>query len=204
MMNRVDLKKWAKDKVKGNRLPILLVFFISNIIINFSIILPSKEQGITTSIPVGWILYFIEVGAVLYFIQFINDQNPKIEVMFSRSKDFVKCLITSFLTGLFTFLWSLLFVIPGIIKAIAYSLVPMLLGDDKYKDLSYTDYITKSREMMNGHKMDFFILGLSFIGWHILGVLTLGILELWIIPYQQIATTKFLYDVKTEYEKTNK
>ena len=48
---------------------------------------------------------------------------------------------------------------------------------------------------MNGHKMDFFVLQLSFIGWHILAVFTLGLLEIWIVPYQKTAETKFLYDI---------
>lgn len=57
--------------------------------------------------------------------------------------------------------------------------------------------------MMNGHKMDYFKLELSFIGWHLLAVLTLGILEIWIAPYQATAMTKFLSEVKSEYEKAN-
>ena len=55
--------------------------------------------------------------------------------------------------------------------------------------------------MMMGHKMDYFVLTLSFIGWHILAIFTLGLLEIWIIPYEKVATTKFLLDVKEAYEK---
>ena len=202
-MNRVELKNWSKDKVRGKRWPLLGAIIIASLLLSFSLHIPCNDN-IDTVIPVGWILYFVQVGLVFYLVKFINNEKPQFTDVFSKSADFVKDLAVGFLTNLFIFLWSLLFIIPGIIKSFAYSLVPMLLGDDKYKDLTYTDYITKSRAMMNGHKMDFFVLKLSFIGWHMLAILTLGILELWIVPYQCVAETKFLYDVKTEYEKKNK
>ena len=56
---------------------------------------------------------------------------------------------------------------------------------------------------MYGHKTDLFVLGLSFIGWYILSILTCGILFIWVIPYVQTATVKFLYDIKEDYEKSN-
>ena len=65
------------------------------------------------------------------------------------------------------------------------------------------DILKKSQDMMQGHRMDLFILSLSFIGWHILAIFTFGLLELWILPYQKTAETKFLYDVKTAYEGRN-
>ncbi len=199
-MNRVELKNWSKDKVRGKRWPLLGAIIMASIILGVSLHIPCSDD-ITTIVPVGWIFYFVQVGLVLYLVKFINNDKPQFTDIFSKSADFVKDLVIGFLVGLFIFLWSLLLIIPGIIKAYAYSLVPMLLGDDKYKDLTYMEYITKSREMMKGHKMDYFVLQLSFIGWHLLAILTLGLLELWIVPYQKVAETKFLYDIKTEYEK---
>lgn len=99
------------------------------------------------------------------------------------------------------FLYYLLLIVPGIIKTISYSLVPYILVDDP--NMSSGDVLDLSAKMMNGHKMDYFKLGLSFIGWHLLAALTLGILEIWIAPYQATAMTKFLSEVKSEYEKTN-
>lgn len=204
-MNRVELKNWSKDKVRGKRWPLLGAIIIASLLLGLNITLPLNiNASLDTFIPVGWILYFVQVGLVFYLVKFINNDKPQFTDVFSKSADFVKDLAVGFLTGLFIFLWSLLLIIPGIIKSFAYALVPMLLGEDKYKDLTYTGYITKSREMMAGHKMDYFVLKLSFIGWHLLAILTLGILELWIVPYQRVAETKFLYDVKTEYEKKNK
>lgn len=94
-------------------------------------------------------------------------------------------------------LYALLLIIPGIIKAISYSLVSYILA--RGTNASASEVLDLSAKMMEGHKMDFFLLNLSFIGWHILGILTLGILELWIYPYQQTANAKFLNDIMENY-----
>ena len=96
-------------------------------------------------------------------ICFINDQPNKIEDLFKFSKDFVRDLLTSLVSGIFVTLWSLLLIVPGIIKKYAYSLVPFLLADEKFNDLDVMSVLKKSEELMNGHKMYFFVLQLSFI-----------------------------------------
>ena len=91
--------------------------------------------------------------------------------------------LAMFLRGLFEALWTLLFIIPGVVKSYAYRMVPFICAEDE--DIDPVDAIKKSQEMMKGHKWEAFVLDLSFIGWHILGVLTLGILEVfYIMPYQ--------------------
>lgn len=198
-MGRVELKKWAKEKIKGHMWQLLGVILVASILT--SLVVGQKytfEDGkfsATGGVPLGIFLYFIEVGLAYYMVKFINDKNPVFKDLFYFSKDYVRTLIVGFLTGIFTFLWALLLIIPGIIKGIAYSLVPLILADEKYKDLGYMDVLKKSEELMNGHKMDYFVLGLSFIGWHLLAILTLGILEIWIAPYQTTATYKFLDDI---------
>lgn len=88
------------------------------------------------------------------------------------------------------FLWSLLLFIPGVIKAFAYSQTFYIYKDVKEQggdtDRSYFDYVTMSRQLMNGHKWELFVLRLSFLGWDILGVLTAGIGFIWITPYKQM------------------
>lgn len=91
-------------------------------------------------------------------------------------------VLTMFLQNLFLGLWTLLFIIPGIVKAYSYRMVPYILADNP--EMSSTDIITKSREMMNGHKWDAFVLDLSFLGWLILTALTGGILGIfYVYPY---------------------
>ena len=104
-----------------------------------------------------------------------------------------------FLMHIFIFLWSLLFIIPGIIKMFSYAMTPYILEENP--ELSAGEAIDRSRAMMKGHKFDLFWLWLSFIGWLILSLLTLGIGGLWLGPYQQTAYAAFYEDVKADYEK---
>ena len=104
----------------------------------------------------------------------------------------------NFLRFFFTALWSLLFVIPGIVKSLAYAMTAYILED--YPELSANKAIDLSQEMMKGHKYDLFYLYLSFFGWYLLSMLTLGIGLLWLIPYAQTAQASFYCDVKAEWE----
>ena len=100
---------------------------------------------------------------------------------------------------IFVILWSFLLVIPGIIKTFSYAMTPYILEENP--ELSANDAIDRSRAMMKGHKFDLFWLYLSFIGWLILSLLTLGIGGLWLGPYMNTAVAGFYEDVKAEYEQ---
>lgn len=102
------------------------------------------------------------------------------------------------LMAIFIFLWSLLLVIPGIVKAFSYSMTPFILEENP--DLSANDAIDHSRAIMKGHKFDLFWLLLSFIGWGILCLFTFGIGFLWLMPYMQTSIAAFYEDVKADYE----
>jgi uncharacterized membrane protein len=101
------------------------------------------------------------------------------------------------LEGIFIALWSLLFYIPGIIKSLSYAMTNYILVD--YPDLSANKAIDLSRAMMKDRKFDLFYLYLSFIGWFLLGILTLGIGLFWVCPYVQAAQASFYQDVKADY-----
>ncbi|MBR1705255.1 MAG: DUF975 family protein [Bacteroidales bacterium] len=103
------------------------------------------------------------------------------------------------LMEIFIALWSLLLVIPGIIKAFSYAMTPYILEENP--ELSANEAIDRSRYMMKGHKFDLFWLYLSFIGWFILAFLTLGIGFLWLQPYVYTSVAAFYEEVKAEYEQ---
>lgn len=111
---------------------------------------------------------------------------------FTNSR-FLPTFLTTFLTMFFTAMWTLLLVIPGIIKALSYSMAPYILKDmlDAGKEPAPTEAITKSKELMNGHKWELFVFELSFIGWNILAGLSLGIGFLWLVPYYNAAHAEF-------------
>lgn len=101
------------------------------------------------------------------------------------------------LVGIFISLWSLLLVIPGIIKAFSYSMTPYILEENP--ELSANEAIDRSRAMMRGHKFDLFWLYLSFIGWAILCLFTAGIGFLWLAPYVTTTQAAFYEEVKADY-----
>ena len=102
------------------------------------------------------------------------------------------------LVGVYTLAWTLLLIVPGIIKSFAYALTPFILIDKP--ELSANEAIELSMKMMDGHKLDLFILYLSFIGWYLLSILTLCIGMLWVMPYMYTTMAAFYEDVKAEYE----
>lgn len=110
-------------------------------------------------------------------------------------RDFLPIVVLWIIQTLFEFFWSLLFLIPGIIKTFSYSQTYYIYKDIADKggdeDLNYLDYVTKSRQLMDGHKFEFFVLKLSFLGWDILAFLTLGIGQIWLVPYKN--TTYMAY-----------
>lgn len=112
-------------------------------------------------------------------------------------RNYQNTVFTLFLTFLFQFLWSLLFIIPGIIKHYSYRFVPYILAENP--DLSAREIIDESRRMMNGHKWEAFILDLSFILWWALAAITCGIAGIfWTGPYHYQTNAKYYLEVKKE------
>ncbi len=105
---------------------------------------------------------------------------------------------TMFLMGLFIVLWSLMLIIPGIIKSFSYAMVPFIVEDNP--ELSADEAIDRSRAMMRGHKFDLFWLYLSFLGWAILAVIPAGLGFIWLVPYMETTTAAFYQEVKADYE----
>ena len=111
-------------------------------------------------------------------------------------------ILVMFLKNLFIALWTLLFIVPGIIKMYSYRLVPYILKE--HPELSGTQAITLSRKMMNGHKADAFVLDLSFLGWILLSALTCGILHIFYVgPYIQATDAELYKAVANAYAAQN-
>lgn len=109
------------------------------------------------------------------------------------------------ITHILILLWSLLLLIPGIIKSFSYSQAIWIYRDAYLngKPIGYMEAITKSREMMNHHKTEYFVLQLTFIGWSILTEITAGIVGIYAFPYMGITNAKYYLFVKNEYEKVS-
>ncbi len=112
------------------------------------------------------------------------------------SENFANSCILGLLSTIFIFLWSLLFLIPGIVKSYSYSMAYYIQQDDPSKD--WRTALNESRAMMRGYKGKLFLLDLSFIGWYILGALCFGIGILFVAPYVTMARTNFYFSLKQE------
>ena len=184
-MNRAELKAAAKNQINGK---IGILFAISVIIAAISYV----ANLISSKIPVGLAVSIIitpafALSVVRIYLNVVAGNTPVIKDAFSGFDDFWSAFKVNFFVGLFTFLWSLLFVIPGIIRSISYSMSLYVLAENKGKPA--LECIKESMEMTYGHKMELFVLSLSFIGWVLLCVLTFGIAYIWVGPYMQATFT---------------
>ena len=145
-------------------------------------------------IPMGW-----GYGMTFLANHRHEDDDPfSIGHLFDGYRDFVRVFLTLLLQRIYIFLWMLLLIVPGIIKAFSYAMTPYILRDRP--DLEYNGAIELSMAMMRGHKADLFWLYLSFIGWFLLCILTLGIGSFWLGPYVQSTVANFYEEVKAEFE----
>jgi len=134
------------------------------------------------------------LALVKIFLGMTYGEAPEIAKLFADFNKFWSAFKVTFLVGLFVSLWSLLFVIPGIVKALSYSQAMYILAENP--DIGAREAINRSKAMMEGHKMELFVLGLSFIGWHLLGAVTIGIAYIYVLPYMNATMANFYNRVK--------
>ena len=183
-----DYRKKAWDRLSGNWGAAILAFLLYTLIIS-----ALSFTGIGTIILTGP-LY---VGMVAVFVQLARTGTTKIEHMFEGiTTGFVNKMLGFILISLYVALWTMLFWIPGIVKSFSYAMTYYILNDNP--EMSANDAITRSREMMDGHKWQLFCLRLSFIGWILLSCLTFGILLIVVMPYMQAAEAEFYEKLKND------
>lgn len=136
----------------------------------------------------------LTLGYVITMTKILHDEPVDVANTFDGFKNFLNSFVLYVVNALFVTLWSLLLVIPGIIKAYAYSMSYYILKDNP--EMNGNDARKASIEMMRGHKWELFCLELSFIGWIILSSLTFGILLLWVKPYMETARVAFYEKLK--------
>lgn len=150
---------------------------------------PSTTVGYSSSI-ITLLLIPFTIAASGYYLNHIRGFNPEWKSLYKEGIDnYGSYLVTGVLVNVFTFLWSLLFVVPGIIKSLAYSQAKYVIHDNPR--LKGKEAIEISKRMTNGFKGDLFSMYLSFIGWYILVGLTGGILSIYVTPY--VETTAAMY-----------
>lgn len=199
-MNRVEIKNFAKEKLSGNLGSIWKILIIALGIslastCVLSILFNKMDADFLDSL-LGILMMPLGIGTTAFFVSLIENENFEAKDLFKYYHDFVKIIGVTVLMGLIIMLGYICFIIPGIILTLSYSLVPIILI--KKPELGIVETLKYSREKMQGHKLDTFVLGLSFIGWAILGTLTFGILYIWLYPYMQLTFTKFYLNILGE------
>ncbi len=153
-------------------------------------------QGVITImlLPLAW-------GYTVFFLRMAREENTDYERLFDGFSQYVRITLAELLKGIYVLLWMLLLIIPGIVKDYSYAMTEFILKD--HPEISGEEAICQSMKMMQGHKMQLFLLDLSMIGWFILSCLTLGIGFLFLVPYNYSAHAHFYEDLKEQYNDIN-
>lgn len=194
-----ELRRSTREQLKGNWGTAILLCLI------FSIICGSPGLIFSKFNPYAGQIFGIIIGGPLAlglntcFLKLVRHEPFMFENLFDGFKNFTSSVIAQLLITIFVLLWSLLLLIPGIIAAYRYSMVFYILSDNP--EIGAMEALKRSKEMMMGFKWKLFCLQLSFIGWALLGILTLGIGYLWLIPYIYGATANFYENLKATQQK---
>ena len=200
MKTRQEIKALAREAFAQQRSVGILVFFLLAVI--------GGVSGSFSNIPaIGWLLsiaatFIIMVLAVNIsggtFVKIYSRETTTVGEPFSNlSVNFFRKVGGMYWMALWTTLWTLLLVIPGIVKSYAYLMTPYILAD--CPNVKATEALKLSMRMTNGHKMELFVMTLSFIGWALLSVLTFGIL--WIVyvgPYMETAFAGYYVELRDQ------
>ena len=195
MSSRPELRAKARQRLGGGIFSTNWLLALLAIVIVSAISSAVSFTGIGPLILVGP-LYF---GLAAFFLSLARGKEQgDLADLFKGFTDggFVRLLLLGLLQSIFVFLWSLLFLIPGIVKKYSYSQSIYLAYD--HPDWEWKQCIDESRRIMNGHKWQLFVLDLSFIGWYIVGMLVCGIGVLWVYPYQEAAHAEFYEELTAE------
>lgn len=193
MKTRAELKAMAKAQIKGN----IGILFVITLIIG---LISGAAGAILAFIPGGSLIASIiitpafTISLLRVYQNLVQAQKPQVADAFAGFDDFWTAFKAQLLVAVFTFLWSLLFVIPGIIKSFSYSQTMLIVAENK--GISAREALNRSKAMMEGHKIDLFVLSLSFIGWGLLCGITFGIAYIWVGPYMQATMVNFYNDLK--------
>lgn len=192
-MDRATLKQTAKQQMRAQHGTSILVILVTMLVAALPSLVPFLGPIISIVLVMN-----ISLGASNTFLKIWRGEEAGVGDVFTIGfEKYGRYLGGMFLVGLYTFLWSLLLVIPGIIKSYSYALTPYILRE--MPELSENEAIKLSSRMMDGHKGELFILQLSFIGWNMLGALTFGILNLvYVSPYLCTSVAGFYDEVKKE------
>lgn len=186
-INRSELKQAAKEQIKGNIGTYLGLSIVVSLIISVSSV-----------VVIGPLLLAgaLNLGLTMFILQVVRTKKGDFNTGFMGFKQFGSSFVATLLMGIFICLWSILLYIPGIVAAFRYSMTYFILADNP--EMSGSEAISKSKEMMKGHKWELFVLLLSFFWWYVLCAITGGIAAIYVSPYISATVANFYEQLKKE------
>lgn len=216
-MKARDYRAIARQKLSGNWkqavIVCLIAWFLGGLIVtsnaNINIRISEDTRVAIPSIQ-SWLINSLRIAAILTIVQFViggpvrqglatyllkqhDGEETRIGDLFCQFHRFGDGFCLKLLEGIFVFLWTLLLIIPGIIAAFSYAMAPFLMAENE--NMTASEALKASKELMLGHKWELFCLSFSFIGWNFLGALTLGIGSLFVTPYMNAAYAAFYREI---------
>lgn len=185
-MDNAEIRAQARAYLTGKWNITAMIWLVYMILLSIS----SSLAGLVTAIIEGPLL----LGLTIISLRIVRSMDINVEMLFAGFSDFSRSLIAYLLMALYIVLWTLLLIIPGIVASLSYSMTYFILADNPH--IAPSEAITRSKNMMNGHKMELFLLNLSFIGWMILSLFTFGLGFLWLGPYMRAATAIFYQNIR--------
>ena len=216
-MTSSEYRSLARENLKGNYWQSVVVAFIAMVVgatlcggSVFNVQLDAEDLSVLPRVLVQYFAFIATIGGIVSFVGFIiggsvqlgyatyllkqhNRAHFDLQDLFSQFDQFKDGFLQRLLRGVYTILWGLLLVIPGIVKNYAYAMTPFIMSENP--NMTASEAITASKELMDGHKGELFMLDLSFIGWDILAALTLNIGHIFLNPYRHAAYAAFYKDI---------
>ena len=223
-MTYKEIRQAARDNLRGNYWLSVLVAFVAvllgGIIGGGTIFRVDVDTEVLHQLPRFIVRYLAIMGSISVFfalVQFIvggtvqlgyakyllkqhDHASFDIHDLFSQFNRFKEGFLQSFLRNLYVLLWSLLLIIPGIVKSYAYAMTPFIMAENP--QMSANEAIEASKQLMNGHKDELFTLDLTFLGWGLLAALTLNIGHIFLNPYKNAAYAVFYKELTASNNQT--
>lgn len=196
-MNRVEIKTRAKEIIKGRLWDFWKGYLLYSVIViildGFLGLIFKGDLEVVGTLTASLITAPLSFGFIYYAMKYARGEALDLNDIFRYKKQWIPTFLITFLISLFTTLWMFLLIVPGIIAALSYSMTQYIYCDE---ELEPRACIKASKEMMKGYKWDYCVFTLSFMGWTLLGALTLGLLYIWVTPYMMTAEVLYYDELK--------
>lgn len=204
-VDRAEIKSRAKKIIEGNLWkfwkPTLIVFGISFLLTFLCGMIAPEESpvGAILSLVVTFLLAPIEMGLTYYIMQFARGKECNTDDLWRFMKKAWPVIMLSIIVTVLVVLWSILFIIPGILAALSYVMATFVFADGEDEPMECID---QSKKMMRGHRWEYVVFCLSFLGWMLLGCITFGLGLIYVMPYYNVSLVLY-YDELRKLQKTN-